>query len=1117
MAHLQKFAELLKALLSSQNAERTQAETLYQQAKAGEPEQLVAGFLGVLGTEQLEEDIRRQAAVLLRQLVTRGSEKDFVWSRLSADSRAQVAAELLRRFEVESNAKLQKKVGEVVTRLAESACDADEQRGWISPAAAGWPALLPLCFRMADAAQNANPASCESAIRLVKELVSTLKDEIVAAQQALGSLLQNGFAHADPKVKVAAVLVVCEIVSCVEKKAWAPLVATTAVLSQILQQTAQAGLHEELQELLQAFVETAEVEPDFFKQQLASTMEPAKFMATVVKTREGVEDGVRNLALEWLVSYTEKKSKWLAKNLPALPALTLECCMELMLEIEDGEADLKAWAERMDDEEGEEDADELFHSGEQAIDRVVEAMTMESVGTTLFAVIGKYASSDVWQAKHAALAAVKQTVEYVEEADHVSETAKLLLAHVDHPHPRVRYTALHALGQLANDQSPHFQEAWHQTVMPQLLAKMDDNVDRVAAMAMSSFVSFGEELDNALMQQYAPGFMQKLVGRLQTSTHRMVQEESITSIAVIAGVIEQDFCTYYDGMMPLLKKLVMHSNGDKQGRLRGKAFECMSLLGVAVGKEKFLPDAREAIGEMLKTTFEADDLQREYINEASERICKCLKADFAPFLPAMLPNLFKALTLEGTDVAPTGKDEDDDDGSVTIQTGDGKLMKVQTSKFEEATQAVNLLYTFAYELEGAYYDWVQPTAKCLLPFLEADNDMTVLCDEARGAAFQAWAALIKSARLGAVQRGQQPDMAKELLRTFMQKIVVVLDEEKDPETVREAADGICECVKSAGAGGLAGPELLQLVQKLFALIEESSQRTAEEDKEKKEDKSGAPPELQDEEEDEDEEDEEDACRYSCQEAVAAVMEVGPGEFLPLLPEVGTKMQQWLAAKRDRCLGLYLACNVLKHLKEASEPVWPICMPAVFAALDNKDPDMRIPAAWAIGLAAPFARFAEAAPAAFRGLAKNLGAKAPKKRDDQGKVASDNAVSAMLSLVQAKASLCPADVQPWQLIVSKLPLTQDEEEAKKVHKAVVQLVLSQDAGLLGPDGAHLGKILSAFAEIYKMEGPSDKETDEAISRIFQMIPQDKLRTLGASFSEKQMKKIERILTASNGGA
>lgn len=107
-----------------------------------------------------------------------------------------------------------------------------------------------------------------------------------------------------------------------------------------------------------------------------------------------------------------------------------------------------------------------------------------------------------------------------EDAEHVNEMAKLLIAHTDHEHPRVRYAALHALGQLANDQAPQFQDSWHTTVMPMLLTKFDDQVDRVASMAMSAFVSFGEELENALMMQYASGFMQKLVHRLQSTKHR---------------------------------------------------------------------------------------------------------------------------------------------------------------------------------------------------------------------------------------------------------------------------------------------------------------------------------------------------------------------------------------------------------------------------------------------------------------------------------------------------------------------------------------------------------------------------------------------------------------------
>merc|ERR1719384_1219500 len=267
--------------------------------------------------------------------------------------------------------------------------------------------------------------------------------------------------------------------------------------------------------------------------------------------------------------------------------------------------------------------------------------------------------------------------------------------------------------------------------MPVLMRKMDDTIDRVASMAMSAFVSFGEELENALMNQYARDFMQKLVGRLQTSKHRMVQEECVTSIAVIAGVIEKDFSQYYDGIMPLLKQLVLNATGEKESRLRGKAFECMSLLGLAVGKEKFLPDAQKAVEEMLKTSLQADDLQKEYLKEAFERICKCLKNDFAPFLPHLLPGIFNSLKLEAEDAGAVRPGAaGDEDEYITVSTGEGKLVKVRSSKFEEMLQSAQLLNTYCEEMEGAFFDYIKPTAEALLPLLSASDELSLLCDEA---------------------------------------------------------------------------------------------------------------------------------------------------------------------------------------------------------------------------------------------------------------------------------------------------------------------------------------------------------------------------------------------------
>merc|ERR1719265_168925 len=62
-----------------------------------------------------------------------------------------------------------------------------------------------------------------------------------------------------------------------------------------------------------------------------------------------------------------------------------------------------------------------------------------------------------------------------------------------------------------------------------------------------------------------------------------------------------------------------------------------------------------------QSKLEADDVQREYIKEASERICSTLKKDFAPFLPSLLPGIFASLKVEEASSAKTVGDDDEDE------------------------------------------------------------------------------------------------------------------------------------------------------------------------------------------------------------------------------------------------------------------------------------------------------------------------------------------------------------------------------------------------------------------------------------------------------------------------
>lgn len=47
--------------------------------------------------------------------------------------------------------------------------------------------------------------------------------------------------------------------------------------------------------------------------------------------------------------------------------------------------------------------------------------------------------------------------------------------------------------------------------------------------------------------------------------------------------------------MPLLRQILTHANDKEHQLLRAKALECISLVGMAIGKERFREDAHQVL------------------------------------------------------------------------------------------------------------------------------------------------------------------------------------------------------------------------------------------------------------------------------------------------------------------------------------------------------------------------------------------------------------------------------------------------------------------------------------------------------------------------------------------
>lgn len=152
----------------------------------------------------------------------------------------------------------------------------------------------------------------------------------------------------------------------------------------------------------------------------------------------------------------------------------------------------------------------------------------------------------------------------------------------------------------------------------------------------AALVNFSEDCPKHILTGYLEGIMAKLQGILSTKFNELVEkgtklvlEQVVTTIASVADTAEKEFIRYYDALMPCLKYIIQNADTEELKLLRGKTIECVSLIGLAVGEEKFLADASEVMDLLLKTHGDGqelpdDDPQTSYLISAWSRICKVI-------------------------------------------------------------------------------------------------------------------------------------------------------------------------------------------------------------------------------------------------------------------------------------------------------------------------------------------------------------------------------------------------------------------------------------------------------------------------------------------------------------
>lgn len=1098
---------ILVRLQSPDNTTRDTAEAEFN--RATEMKGLCLDALATLAvTPNVDNTVRALAAVLLRRSAQE------LWTGAEEEARNSVKNQLLSGIRADIRQDLRKKICDTIAVIGAPLVDKDPCQ---------WPELLPTLFELA---RSTSSHERENAMNVFSQLAEFVDAKAFVPHLAtLKTAFYTCLSDSDLFVQLAALRATCSLLNLLESKLCNNFVDLVPHMLRPIQETVSAGKEEEARSAIEMLVDVVENEPKFWKKDLPVV---CNLMLEVASNKNlSDETSPRQMALEFLVSIAEKLSTQ-CRKMGTFVRSVFPVGLEMMLGLEDD----REWYEQEDEEESSDYS--LFDCGQECLDRIAIALGGKAVLPVAEAIIPAYLNNEQsWVHRHAALLAISQIGEGCQKQIEakLGEMISPALMRFRDPHPRVRWAAINCIGQMCTDFGPRIQKEFHEHIVNSLIDVMDDSANpRVQSHAAAAVINFCDEASPAVIAPYLDRLLEKLQTLLQ-SPHRNTQEQAVTAIAAVADSAESQFVKYYDWFMPRLKQVLSGTTGQKQlRRLRGKVMECISLVGLSVGPEKFGPDVADVMNILVRTaqsqSEDPDDPQAFYLMQAYARICRCLKAGFIQYMPHVMPDLLKAARQKpDIQVREVPEDDDDQDDSVdgyeTVTIGD-KRVGIRTSALEDKAVACTMLACFIAELGGGFYEYVEEVTQLMVPLLRFFYH-----DECRTAAANCLPDLVRCV----VESGKDPTgtQVNSLVQYMLPELLEAIKGEPDVDVLVHMVESLAQIAGMVGPPTIMTQLMPSAAQAISMILLESEARNLE--REQMAEQEDWDEEAQEDAEAEESKEEELVSRVASATGALLRMHSSNGfveafktayELTESSEGVSTMQIFWLRLQGarpsyERQAALCVFDDMIMYAGTEGVNIISSILPAMRAYAIDADADVRQAACFGIGVCAQVGgeMFAGTGGGEVAAELERV-IRDPVSRADPAEAATDNAMSALLKMLEFQAGCLGEKGGVYgKLVLEYLPAKCDESEARVMHSALLRLVQKGDARVMGENLSNLGRVLAIVMDVLGTAFVDDDFARLAIGVIKGMqtqYPAEVLQGAAAVLSEEQRQKLQAAVNS-----
>lgn len=1087
--------QLLGALLSTDNDVRSKAEESYEALPV---EQKVNILLGAISNHaEVPEEGRQLAAVMLRRLFS--SEFDDFFGKLPEEQKTGLKNQIILSVQSEPSKGVRKKCADLAAEVARNLTDEEGNNLW--------PEFLKFLF---DCASSPNPEVKEVALHMFASVPGVFGNLEQQYYEVIKNMLASSLSDQTYEVRFGAVKAAANYLLLHEKDTGLQK-HLGDLLGPMMTVTVQSVEKQDDDACVKSIIDIAEAMPKYLRPQLVQIFD----LCLKMIGNSDLLESWRHLALEVVVTTAETAPAMVRKVVGGSVGPLVQACLVLMTDLEEEDD----WA--VSDEPQEEDNDSNAVVAESALDRLACGLGGKTVFPHIMQMTPTMLQNADWKYRHAALMAISASGEgcHKQMEPFLGEVMEGVLNYINDPHPRVRYACCNAIGQMSTDFAPVFEKKFHARVVPGLLHLMTDSANpRVQAHSGAALVNFSEDCPKNILLPYLPDIMARLEEVLKAKFNELVEkgnklvlEQIVTTIASVADTAEEKFIEHYDKFMPCLKYMIGNANTAEMRLLRGKTIECVSLIGLAVGGEKFTPDASEVMELLLASQVKGeempeDDPQMSYMISAWARICKILGAGFAPYLPLVMGPVMKTASMK-PEVALldneelTGVEDDTEDWQF-VQLGEQQNFGIKTAGLEDKATACQMLVCYARELKEHFADYTEQVVRLMVPMLKF-----YFHDGVRTAAAESMPFLLECARI------KGPQYLQEMWAFILPELLKAVEAEPENDVLAELLASLAKCVELLGAGCLGDPGMEETVKILDKTMVEHFKR--QEERQGK--RQGGEEDYDEgvEEQLEDEDDEDVYILSKVGDVVHAVFSQYREAWLPQFERLLPLFSKLLEAGRpwsDLQWGLCIFDDLVEYTGPVAQKYSEIFLSRLLACVSSPQPEVRQAAAYGCGVLGQCGGpgLAPAAAQAVPLLVEVI--QQADSRQPENINPTENAISAVTKILQFNGSQVNMD-QILPLWFGWLPVTEDVDEAPFVYGFLANLVEANNPHILGQNNSNLPRVIAVIAEALAVDVlPTDHEARGRIVGIVKQVQGNAgvFEACVAGLSEPQKRAIQEVM-------